>query len=65
VKELVFNYVDRMGCEYAAAWKLLHNKFGLLYKWKPDPKSKLSKIAQIEAAGMIEELYQLALKLFV
>ena len=65
VKELVFNYVDRLGCEYAKAWKLLYSKFGLLYPWKNDPKSKKSKIAQIEEAGLIEELYQLALKLFI
>jgi phage regulator Rha-like protein len=65
VKELVINYVNRMGCEYESAWKLLYTKFGLLYSWKPTPKSKLSKIAQIEAAGKIEELYQLALKLFI
>lgn len=65
VKELVINYVNRMGCEYESAWKLLYTKFGLLYGWKPTPKSKLSKIAQIEAAGKIEELYQLALKLFI
>jgi phage regulator Rha-like protein len=65
VKELVINYVNRMGCEYESAWKLLYTKFGLLYRWKPTPKSKLSKIAQIEAAGKIEELYQLALKLFI
>ena len=65
VKELAINYVNRMGCEYESAWKLLYTKFGLLYGWKPTPKSKLSKIAQIEAAGKIEELYQLALKLFI
>lgn len=65
VKELVINYVNRMGCEYESAWKLLYTKFGLLYGWKPTPKSKLSKIAQIEATGKIEELYQLALKLFI
>jgi phage regulator Rha-like protein len=67
VKELVINYVNRMGCEHENAWKLLYTKFGLLYGWKPAPKSKskLSKIAQIEADGKIEELYQIALKLFI
>jgi phage anti-repressor protein len=65
VKELVYNYVERMDGSYEKAWRLLYSKFGLLYSWKPLPKSKLSKIAQIEAAGKIEELYQLALKIFL
>lgn len=65
VKELVINYVNRMGCEYESAWKLLYTKFGLLYPWKPATKSKKSKLVQIEDAGLIEELYQLALKLFI
>jgi hypothetical protein len=65
VKELVYSYVERMDSSYEKAYRLLYNKFGLLYNWKPDAKSKLSKIAQIEAAGLIESLYQLALKLFI
>jgi phage regulator Rha-like protein len=67
VKELVFNYQKRMNCDFDSAWSLLYNKFGLLYNWKaiPKDKSKLSKILQVEAAGKIEELYQLALKLFI
>jgi phage regulator Rha-like protein len=65
VKELVTNYVDRLGCEYGKTYQLLYRKFGLLYHWKSDPKSKETKIVQIEQAGKIEELYQLALKLFL
>jgi phage regulator Rha-like protein len=65
VKELVANYVDRLGCEYGKTYQLLYRKFGLLYHWKSDPKSKETKIVQIEQAGKIEELYQLALKLFL
>jgi phage regulator Rha-like protein len=67
VKELVFNYQKRMNCDYDSAWNLLYTKFGLLYSWKaiPKTKTKLSKILQIEALGKIEELYQLALKLFI
>ncbi len=68
VKELVLNYAARLGCENPqTVWQLLYTKFGLLYPWKaaPKAKTKLSKIAQIEVAGLIEELYQLALKLFI
>ncbi len=65
VKELVYNYVDKIKCDYEAAWQLLYRKFGLLYSWRPNPKSKKSKLTQVEDAGLIEELYQLALKLFV
>ncbi len=68
VKELVLNYAARLGCENPqTVWQLLYTKFGLLYPWKaaPKAKTKLSKIAQIEAAELIEELYQLALKLFI
>jgi phage regulator Rha-like protein len=65
VKDLVYSYVERMDSSYEKAYRLLYNKFGLLYNWKPDAKSKLSKIVQIETAGLIESLYQLALKLFI
>jgi phage regulator Rha-like protein len=68
VKELVINYANRMGCTNPQPiWQQLYTKFGLLYSWKaiPKAKTKLSKILQIEALGKIEELYQLALKLFI
>lgn len=69
VKELVLNHADRLGATNPQPiWRLLYTKFGLLYpQWKPMPKdkTKLSKVLQIEAAGLIEELYQLALKLFI
>lgn len=65
VKELVASYVDRMGSEYEKTWQHLYRKFGLLHHWHPNAKSKKSKLAQIEEAGLIEELYQLALKLFI
>jgi phage anti-repressor protein len=65
VKELVGNYVDRIGAEYGKTWTMLYRKFGLLHNWHPNPKSKKTKLAQIEEAGLIEELYQLALKLFI
>lgn len=69
VKELVFNYAARMGAvNPQPIWQSLYTKFGLLYpQWKaiPKEKTKLSKILQIEQAGLIEELYQLALKLFI
>ena len=64
VKELIINY-HRTGADYDKAYQMLYTKFGLIYAWKPNSKSKLSKIAQIETAGKIEELYQLALKLFI
>lgn len=65
VKELVINFHHRTGADYDKTYQMIYTKFGLLYTWKPNSKSKLSKIAQIEAAGLIEELYQLALKLFI
>jgi phage regulator Rha-like protein len=64
VKERITNHVALTGMEYQSAWSLLYRKFSTHYEWKANPKSKLTKIAQIEQAGLIEELYQLTLKLF-
>lgn len=69
VKELIFNYAARMGCvNPQPIWRQLYTKFGFLYpQWKaiPKDKTKVSKILQIEQAGLIEECYQLTLKLFI
>lgn len=69
VKELVLNYAKRMGVvNPQPVWQQLYTKFGLLYpkcKLISKEETKLSKVLQIEQAGFIEELYQLALKLFI
>jgi phage regulator Rha-like protein len=40
VKELVYHYVDKINCDYEAAWQLLYRKFGLLYSWRPNPQEQ-------------------------